>query len=260
MKAPRYLFSAVLLLSSLSAPAFAEEVGYEVEVIIFEDTTGVYDHVEKWSAVEDHMDQQDQAQATEQRSAADKKASAELARIQPLKAQQFRLTGQANKLAGHPDYHVLLHAAWKQRGLDRDLAFPVHIDSNLGISTQPPASETTSPPTGSHASHIAGDITLVMSRYLHITADLLYQKPITEVISQPVDQQPAATRSPFDKPTSGPTTVTRYEDFPVKFERRMRSREIHYLDHPLVGMIVLATPYKIETKAPGSKPKSYETL
>jgi len=260
MKAPRYLFSAVLVLCSLSAPAFAEDVGYEVEVIIFEDTTGVYDHVEKWSAVEDHLEQQDQVQATEQRSAADNKASAELAKIQPLSAKQFRLNSEANRLAQHPDYHVLLHAAWKQRGLDRDLAFPVHIDSNLGISTQAPASDATSQPSDAHATHIAGDITLVMSRYLHINADLIYQKPITEVIDQPVDLQPAASRSPFDKPTSGPTTVIRYEDFPVKFERRMRSREIHYLDHPLVGMIVLATPFKIESESKGAKPGGYQTL
>ena len=43
--------------------------------------------------------------------------------------------------------------------------------------------------------------------------------------------------------------------------RRMRSREVHYIDHPLVGIIILATPFKISSdKGKTGAPGTYQTL
>jgi hypothetical protein len=38
----------------------------------------------------------------------------------------------------------------------------------------------------------------------------------------------------------------RIEEYPIKFHRRMRSKELHYLDHPLVGILVMAKPVEKE--------------
>ena len=40
----------------------------------------------------------------------------------------------------------------------------------------------------------------------------------------------------------------------------MKSKEIHYIDHPLIGVIVLATPYEINTGKSDKKPFIYKTL
>ena len=38
-----------------------------------------------------------------------------------------------------------------------------------------------------------------------------------------------------------------YISYPIVSERRMRSREIHYIDHPMIGIIVYAVPYTIKS-------------
>jgi hypothetical protein len=87
-----------------------------------------------------------------------------------------------------------------------------------------------------------------MSRYLHIDAELQYYKARSRQFLNYTDHTSMDVTSP-------------YESYPVKFERRMRSREVHYIDHPLVGMIVLATPFKIEPETtPGKPANNYQTL
>jgi len=76
-----------------------------------------------------------------------------------------------------------------------------------------------------------------MSRYLHFKVDLLYTKP------------------QFNNNNEIEDNV-----YPVVNERRMRSREIHYIDHPLVGVVVLATPYKIKHKDNGTGTTEYKTM
>ncbi len=61
-----------------------------------------------------------------------------------------------------------------------------------------------------------GSIRISVSRYLHLNADLRFQAP-------------------------GSTT-----EFRLQESRRMRSGELHYLDHPRFGMLVLIKPVSAE--------------
>ena len=42
----------------------------------------------------------------------------------------------------------------------------------------------------------------------------------------------------------------------IERSRRMRSGEVHYLDHPLVGMVVKVTPYEVPEEASEEAPES----
>ena len=42
-------------------------------------------------------------------------------------------------------------------------------------------------------------------------------------------------------------------NYPLKQNRRLRSTELHYLDHPLIGMLVMITPYEINVEEPSSE-------
>ncbi len=240
----------ILLLSLIAGQVSAAEVGYELEVIIFEDTTGVYNHAETWLPLAGPQQQADETEPANDPVAAKKKKSAESKPLhQFLKPSQYRLNKQAERLVKNPDFRVLVHTAWKQPGLDRDQAFAVAIDSASKPGDETKAAEQTAGKTEPD-SFIKGEITLVMSRYLHVNAELEYFR--TTPGNSPVftDQDPAVAAE-----------ASPYEKFPVIFERRMRSREVHYIDHPLVGMIVLATPYKIETETGTDQPaKTYKTL
>lgn len=60
---------------------------------------------------------------------------------------------------------------------------------------------------------LSGSFKLVLARYLHIYNTLRYQR----------------------------RTATA-ETYPVNSHRRMRSKELHYIDHPLVGMLIQINP------------------
>lgn len=66
------------------------------------------------------------------------------------------------------------------------------------------------------ANTISGQLKVVLARYLHLYGQLDYQQ-------------------------NG-------RDYPMTVHRRMRSKELHYIDHPLVGILVQINPVKTVTK------------
>lgn len=239
----KLVFLAITLLI-LSSSLRAEEVGYEVEVIIFKDATDTYAHSEIWQ--ENPVASTEEAGNTNSQSSETVKT--EKGKYTYISNDKLRLGNQAKKLSTNADYKILYHRAWKQIGLDKDLAFPVHIDSRNPLSTESLNTDTQNA-SDAVTDYIDGTITLIMSRYLHINTDLVFHK-----------QAPQESLSFNNEPATQPVG-NHYKDFLVKFERRMRSREVHYIDHPLVGIIVLATPYKIlEPTTPSSPDRQYKSL
>ena len=212
------------ILTMLSVSALAKDVGYDVEVIIFEDTTGRYLNSENWSVeLPDINDKQTES---------DEPAAGKSGFFKFLDKKDYQLNTIADKLVRNPDYRILSHMAWKQKGLDEPDAFYVDLKQldSTGNGTQ-----------------IEGRARLVMSRYLHFSVDMELLRPV----STQYTNDASGTNSPA------------YNRYPVHFERRMRSREIHYLDHPLCGAIVLATPFEIKPEKapqPAKPPASYKTL
>ena len=47
-------------------------------------------------------------------------------------------------------------------------------------------------------------------------------------------------------------------NYPLKQKRRLRSTELHYFDHPLIGMLVMIRPYDIEVEETQTKPNGLE--
>lgn len=99
-----------------------------------------------------------------------------------------------------------------------------------------------------------GSIRILVRRYLHAHTDLYFTAPVEW------QEVPASAMSGGDAPvdadgddaaivgTALSADISRDLDgqpllsFPVHQQRRMRSRELHYLDHPVVGVLVLVTP------------------
>ena len=108
----------------------------------------------------------------------------------------------------------ILHLSWIQVPTDRDSLVPLTI-----------AAPESSP-------RVFGTLGLSLGRYLHFAADLSYQPPAVAWRPLPAHAQPTS----FD-PNVG------YIHF--RESRRMRSGELHYLDHPKMGIIVRVDPVKI---------------
>ena len=83
---------------------------------------------------------------------------------------------------------------------------------------------------------LEGKITIVLARYLHTYADLIYRRP----------------RLTLDQNMDNPELAAELEDSPdtrildnyhMLEQRRMRSKSLHYLDHPEFSLLVYITPY-----------------
>jgi len=128
--------------------------------------------------------------------------------FQTVDSSRYRLQGEWNRLQSSSEYTPLLHTAWLQPGLSRDQAVGVILEAGAP-----------SPVLGG-AKPLSGVVKVGLSRYLHLDVNLLYRKPLTTASED----------------------GTSFETFQLSESRRMRSKEIHYLDHPMFGVIALITP------------------
>jgi hypothetical protein len=88
---------------------------------------------------------------------------------------------------------------------------------------------------------LEGTLEVVLGRYLHFRADLYFHTPLLG--RAPVD----FPRPPPESGTTSPPGVTEAALEPagvvlLRESRRLRSGELHYLDHPKLGVLVRVEP------------------
>ena len=182
-----------------------------------------------------------------------------------LAVEDYQLTEEVDSIKASEEYRLLLHTGWRQPGLARKEAITVYfnhaIAENYGepeaatetsetITEATTAIETTVAPltpalgpqltpdteqSNEAIANLEGLITIVLSRYLHLDAEILYKK---ETRSGTVDM----FDSSFLEDRRGKESV-----FYLKQNRRMRSKETHLIDHPRFSMLVHITPYELPT-------------
>lgn len=204
-----------------------------------------------------------------------------------LDAKRLNLTKQFEKLQASPHHRPLFHTAWRMQVPPRDKPARIHLNNGIArllpetpksMTPQSSAAQSTSDipmaapviaansRTGRNPNQLAtrpaidGVISISIARYLHIDLDLLFRSPeplpsgtsndywvMPEPIVAPNDHQ-------ADEPNSDVVTnaqVLINDLIRVQGNLRMRSKEVHYLDHPKVGMIIQFLPY--EPPATGGK-------
>lgn len=117
-----------------------------------------------------------------------------------------------------------------------------------------------------------GVIQLSVSRYLHLDLDLLYLpddlnvavlggvEPAREWTEEEKFEREQRRRDILEALARGDISVEeaeilalepdeqRFEGFRLNQYRRLRSREIHYFDHPVYGVIVMVTPREVSAR------------
>lgn len=149
-----------------------------------------------------------------------------------LPSSSYRLLQEIKSLESSNQYRVLLHTAWRQPGLETYSALPVHLTAEIKPMPQP-ATETNTPDVIDTATKILdGTVKIILGRFLHAEVDLTYQ-----------DNHPPAEVSGVSVPDNMKTLETKSAPvFRLKQTRKMRSKEIHYLDSPVLGMLVYIRP------------------
>jgi len=194
-----------------------------------------------------------------------------------MPGDQYRLTEVANKLVDSSRYELLLHTAWRQPGLEQERALPVwitggriygneytSIDSQIEFLESMPkvdsknADGTTyefdeqtlesielqlleqqSSQRHQGLYELEGKITIGLSRYLHAYTDLVLRRPRLSI-------DPVTTNSAQNRTLAAYSADTLIlNNHSLKERRRMRSKNLHYLDSPEFAMLILITPYKV---------------
>ncbi|MYF69004.1 MAG: hypothetical protein F4181_03050 [Proteobacteria bacterium] len=138
-----------------------------------------------------------------------------------LRSEELELRGALQRLQRAGDYTPLAHGGWVQATYPPEQAIPIDI-SLLG---------TVNP---------VGTVQLHLSRFLHVTVDLVYRVP---------PEPPSLQAAPVaDDVLRELTLPLRYA---LRIQRRVRSGEVHYLDHPAIGLLVVVTPAPAETQDTG---------
>ncbi len=230
----------LVLLISLSS-AHAEEgiipklQQYDVDVIIFEDANARYINSEDW-AQEAVLATPAVEATTEPAENLDTLSLDEIKAIDENKTPQFKnikpeiLNKEYKRINNSKEYNVLFHGSWRQAGLDAKKAFEINLDELN--NTHKATSENT----------ITGTFKLVLARYLHIYSKLNYHRKLNAT-EQAVENTNTAT-------PPGDAITPKYKNYQINNHRRMRSKVLHYIDHPLVGMLIQINPVKPEKTTP----------
>ncbi len=158
-----------------------------------------------------------------------------------LDSSRLRLTEQRKKLAAHAAFTPVLHMAWQMPVKSGNVAKPIHLfaGENLEISAQ----------SGKKWA-IDGNFKIYLDHYLFIDSQLIVRE---KTMQAPVKVQTArlddlaVVDSENGVQIINPNVeVAKFDNNPqvvikeVLFDqnRRLKSGEIHYLDHPLMGIIV----------------------
>ena len=228
----------LILINSLAAviiPAYGEEITtYKIELILFSHriepaAQSIYSpDITEWPDIEN----------AEELAPDEPDMDPSGSRFEVLPLAETNLAEEISLLAHSKHYKVIKHLIWQQPGLDQTSARSVRIHGGEDYKDQYPDRLQTSwsldeneqlvqSPAPVRLEQLDGTVKVVLGRYLHVYTDLIFRQPIIEKIEYS-DGQVERTNM--------------LADFRIRIHRRMRSQELHYLDHPLLGILVEITP------------------
>lgn len=165
-----------------------------------------------------------------------------------LLGEEYESLGKfVNNITRQNDLRVLAHKTWRQPLPSREEASNILITGGEKFDQH---------------YELEGFIRLYVSRYIHINTNLWFSSFISNVGEQnnpwptlpPRPVEPSAQdqnrftsfNEAFINPFSGMLDNNFSVDRTVTLQqsRRMRSNELHYIDHPLMGLVIRVTPYE----------------
>ena len=226
------IISLIFIFSISFNLLYAEEIPqYDIEIVLFEHKNNTSIDSEVWPLFPEMPATEGTINLFRPNDVVysgipDKVSSSIPLNLSLLDAQNHKMSETIKKLMESESYNPLFHIAWRQNVSSPGDAQAIHITTDKpdfadpnGETIEAETIEAEQPNT-----IVDGTITVSLKRYLHLKADLAYIN------------------------TNGSNFFSDEEEAPVVFRmtesRRMRSKEIHYFDHPKFGMLALITPYE----------------
>ena len=204
-------------LTSFSAQA--EVSWYKVEVIVFANLDESTIDDEKWQPI---------TEVPQRKSVALKAPSAEqTVPYSLIPRSQLNLTSDKQHLSRSGKYKILYHSGWVQPVTETQKPFPVRITAGEIMDN------------GMY--ELDGYVAVGRGRYLHFRPDLYFSRKVQKAPAMP-------EALPVDTNASAALPALQFPELPeiltvnLNQARRMRSEELHYIDHPLFGVMVEILP------------------
>lgn len=298
----KFLVLTLLCFSQLNIVALADgERWYDVELLVFKHAKAEHFLTEQWPTswtipnVDNSLDPLNISQNFKKY-------------FDKMNRDELTLAGAFKALEDSSRYQVLAYRNWKQVGLNKEQAINVRINAgqkylklpnNTAFSNRTLTINTTEIKTGALFEPVLdtegtviryripqyslaaddtqpedivyqldGNIKIILSRFLHIYADLLLMEPVkltqekspsnnvnestgTGIIEETrsnldiTETQKTITPNTYKLSLASANDYTTLHGFNIKDHRRMRSGELHHLDHPLLGIMIKISPSKI---------------
>ncbi|PMN54273.1 hypothetical protein BCT31_01610 [Vibrio lentus] len=242
-----------LLLLFVSLPSLAQRQ-FDIEVIIFKRAVDAEKVNESWPNTQPKisLERVGSFQDTQYRS---KKG------VQMLPYSEYKLTPQKDKLRKHAGFEVLMHTAWRQGDQGKSSAPVFHIQAGKDFSQDFNAdgSEKGAITAGSADGfkeetidkplyELDGKLQIYVQHYLYAETTLDLKAPSVREVTlkeQPIELDTPVSGADSNVQVGNLTEISptvQVEEFLKSYrmdqKRRMRSTETHYLDHPLLGMVI----------------------
>ena len=175
-----------------------------------------------------------------------------------LPQASYRLNAQERRLQSQGGYKILLHTAWRQGDQGKSSAPIFHIQAGRDYSQQ--FNSDGSPRNATNFSsgvieqninnpvyELDGTLQIYVQHYLFADAMIDWKAPssrpikLTSANSPNFIKDPTANDLPLGAtiPTTNNSGLEPFlKSYRLDQQRRMKSGETHYLDHPLLGMII----------------------
>ncbi|PWI34954.1 hypothetical protein DI392_01360 [Vibrio albus] len=268
-----------LLLLFITLPGLTAERQFDIEVIIFKRAVDAENLQESWP---DKLPEIDLSHA----ALLQNNEYLEAKGVTLLPQTEYQLTEQEEQLRRHAGYQVLVHTAWRQGDEGKGSAPVFHIMAGHDYSADyhPDGSEkkpdTTFSETGITDTSVENELNLsgveektidnplyeldgklqiYVQHYLFLESELDLKAPsVREVILEDKEldlpAEPEVTNDTTvqfgNLESVSPTVqVEKFlKSYRMKQKRRMRSGETHYLDHPLMGIVLQVRKVKEKTE------------
>jgi len=273
-------------------PSLEDARWFQVELILFAQKKGDPLNAEQWPDIGDltlpdtllelHLPQDANTAKNRVSAVAASSSSENRLKLPPayqiLGDDALQLTDTVKKLRRSSRFTPLLHIAWQQPTYNRQQAQPIFFMEGMNKPLSAKAGRKVTPRNASRMLRgtdnnigppnplFVGTVTLSVERYLHLAADLFYRQPVTQHSAIPISDldlwydRPYPTLNEPQGPAYRLRSWQAIRGFQLKESRRMRSKEIHYLDHPFMGLVVVITPVKLPETAEEIKPTSPQNI
>ena len=215
-KSWRQLHFTFLALTVFCSTVFAanrpKDSYYRIEMIIYSDINHQNIQAEQWPSINNKLNIPSYFENIYLDNDGSATQKVDETNIMLLNSDELQLNDIQHTLENKLGAQILAHFGWQQDFSKQAKAF-LHIQNTINART-----------------YINGLFTITLNRYFNTSFHILFAQPVEQIQALNVNTN------------AWSNIIGDHAYFDLYQNRRMRSNELNYLDHPLYGIIIKITP------------------